>query len=79
MVCYRSDVWIANSEYKLRIPAVEMDYLRRSSRTYRLDKSTERINKSYEQIRNGLDFCFERVDKGGRIFFDGAYGKDKKG
>jgi hypothetical protein len=39
-VCYGCETWTINEQYKRRINAVEMDYLRRSARVSRLEHTS---------------------------------------
>lgn len=66
VLTYGCEVWTMKEEDKKRLTAVEMDYLRRSSRTSRL----ERVRN--EEIRNRMsarETIIERIEKRSLIWF----------
>lgn len=60
VLCYGSEVWTLREEEKKKVLAVEMDYLRRSSRTSRRERVTN------VQIRNSMaatETVIDRIQK----------------
>jgi hypothetical protein len=57
VLCYGCETWIINEQYKRRISAIEMDYLRRSARVSRLE------HMSNEEIRKRMDGEETEIDR----------------
>jgi hypothetical protein len=69
VLCYGCETWIINKQYKRRINAIQIDYLRRSSRVSRLEHiSNEEIRKRMDAEESAID----RIQKRGLNWFGHA-------
>lgn len=53
-LCYGSEIWTINADLKRRLNAVEMDYLRRSARTSRLQHVTNEVIRDRLHARESV-------------------------
>ena len=60
VLCNNSEVWVVNAEYKRKLLAVEMDYLRRSAGVSRLQRiRNQEIRRRMKAEENVID----RIEK----------------